>query len=143
MDSLMWARIHGGTSHFPIALIIASLVFDGTAWAIRREPYTRDLQAAGFYALILGALACFPTVLSGLLISRWETLGSGFLLRHHLYLWPGFGLMVALAVWRLMMRNRATRRALGVYLALCLLTAILLAIAGYWGGEMLINATGQ
>ncbi len=142
MDSLMWARMHGGTTHFPIALIAASLLFDGAAFAVRREPYTRDLHAAGFYALVLGALVCFPAVLSGLLISRWETFGAGMLLQHHLYLWPSFGLMIGLAVWRLMMRDRATRRALGIYLAFCLLTAILLMMSGYWGGEMLVKAGG-
>lgn len=42
--------------------------------------------------------------------------GSGLLAKHHTFLWAAFGSFVGLAVWRLMVRDRASRPALGLYL---------------------------
>ena len=46
---------------FPIALMIASFLFDALAY-VGREPYKRDLHVAGFYTLLLGAPASFVAV---------------------------------------------------------------------------------
>lgn len=77
MNMKFWADIHGGTTHFPIALLITSFVFDAIAYVINRDPVRRDLHIASFYALLLGALGSFAAVLSGLIISRWEVFGMG------------------------------------------------------------------
>ncbi len=135
MDKL-WANLHGGSTHFPIALMIASFLFDAAAsWG--REPYKRDLHVAGFYALMLGAAATFVAVVSGLVISAWAFFGSGTLAAHHDYVWPAFGLMIGLAVWRLVVRDTASRPAFAVYLVCAAITAGLMAAAGYWGGEQM------
>jgi uncharacterized membrane protein len=34
----LWANLHGGSTHFPIALMIASVIFDGLAYLINRDP---------------------------------------------------------------------------------------------------------
>lgn len=136
MNSKFWANIHGGSTHFPIALIIASALFDIAGYVRNREPQSRDLYAASFYALALGALASFVAVLSGLIISGWHFAGAGLLGKHHLFVWPAFGLIVALAVWRLVVRQQASRHAYGAYLAVSLAGAALMALAGYWGGEL-------
>ncbi len=134
--SNLWANLHGGSTHFPIALMIASFLFDTAAY-FGREPYKRDLHVAGFYALLLGAAATFVAVLSGLIISAWKFFGHGMLAAHHDYVWPAFGLMIALAVWRLVVRDTASRPAFAIYLVCALVTAGLMAAAGYWGGELL------
>ena len=131
--------MHGGVTHFPIALIVASVLFDLIGYLLNREPHSRDLHAAAFYALMLGALASFAAVLSGLIIANWQILGSGLLGKHHLFLWPAFALMVGLAAWRLVVRFGASRRAYAVYIGVSVLTAGLMGIAGYWGGEMLLG----
>lgn len=136
MSSQFWANIHGGSTHFPIALIIASVLFDSAGYALNREPHSRDLHIAAFYALLLGAAASFVAVLSGLIISGWHFAGEGLLAKHHLYVWPAFGLIVALAVWRLVARQQASRHAYGAYLVVSLAGAVLMALAGYWGGEL-------
>ncbi len=135
MDKL-WANLHGGSTHFPIALMIASFLFDALAY-VRREPYKRDLHVAGFYTLLLGALATLVATLSGLAISAWVFFGNGTLAKHHDFVWPAFGLMIALAVWRLVVREQATRPAFAVYLVAAGVTAGLMAAAGYFGGELL------
>lgn len=139
MDTSLWIKLHGGITHFPIALMIASVFFDlaGTVW--RREPQRGELRKAGFLTLILGAVACFGAILSGLLLTNWETMGAGSMARHHEFVWPAFALIVGLAVWRLVMQERATRRAFGIYLTLSVAAAAFMAAAGYWGGELLLG----
>ena len=138
MDNKLWANLHGGSTHFPIALMIASFLFDALAF-VAREPYKRDLHTTGFYSLLLGAAACLVAVVSGLVISAWVFFGNGTLAKHHDFVWPAFGLMIALAVWRLVVRRDASRPAFGVYLAAAGITAGLMAAAGYFGGELMGN----
>ena len=135
MDKL-WANLHGGSTHFPIALMIASFFFDSVGFFVR-EPLKRDLHVAGFYALLLGAVATFVATLSGLVVSAWTFWGQGTLGKHHDFVWPAFGLMVGLAVWRLVVRETAARPAFAVYLACAALTAGLTTAARYWGGALL------
>jgi hypothetical protein len=81
-------------------------------------------------------LASFGAVLSGLVISRWRTFGTGSLLQHHLFVWPAFGISIGLVVWRLIMRDRASSRAFVIYLCGMAVASALIFAAGYWGGEM-------
>jgi mono/diheme cytochrome c family protein len=119
--------------------MVASLLFDAAGHVINRDPHSRDLRAAGFYAIILGAVASFAAVLTGLLLTGWVAGGSGMLLSHHLFLWPAFTLLVGLAAWRLYAGNGSSRRTFAVYLALSGVTAVLLSAAGFWGGEMVMR----
>lgn len=139
MGNKFWVDMHGGSTHFPVALIVASMLFDLIGYVINREPHSRDLHVAAFYSLMLGAVASFGAVLSGLIISRWQVFGDGTLAKHHDFVWPAFALIIGLAVWRLIVRERATRHAFAVYLACSIITAVLMATAGYWGGEMLLG----
>ena len=142
MDNSLWVKMHGGMTHFPIALIMASILFDMAGLVV---PESADmsrragLRGAGFYTLILAALSSFGAVASGLVISHGEIWGRGNLARHHTFLWPAFGLVIALAVWRLVVGNRASSRSFKVYLATSLITGAAMGAAGYWGGELLLN----
>jgi uncharacterized membrane protein len=142
MDNSLWVKMHGGTTHFPIALVMASVLFDlvGLLAPDNADKSRRSgFRAAGFYTLILGALGSLGAVLSGLVISHGQLWGRGNLARHHTYLWPAFGLLMALAVWRLVVGNHASSRGLRIYLAVSMVTAALMSAAGYWGGELLLN----
>ena len=142
MDNSLWVKMHGGTTHFPIALVMASALFDlvsslapDNADKSRRSGF----RAAGFYTLILGALGSLGAVLSGLVISHGQLWGRGNLVRHHTFLWPAFGLLTSVAVWRLVVGIHASNRAFRLYLGIALITAALMGAAGYWGGELLLN----
>lgn len=132
-----WQHAHGGSTHFPIALAIASFVFDLLASVARGDAFRRDLRVAAFYAMLLGAAASAGAVISGLALTSWDTRGAGTLARHLQFIWPAFGLLIGLAVWRLVVRDRASRRAFGLYLSACGAVCGLLIGAGYWGAEML------
>ena len=131
--------MHGGATHFPIALLMVSVVFDVAGFWWRSELPRREFYALGFYSLLIAAAASPVAVLSGLALSRGQLLGTGALARHHLFVWPAFGLMIGLAVWRLVVRERASRRARGSYLALATLTTVAMMTAGYLGGEMILG----
>ncbi len=142
MSNALWAKMHGGTTHFPIALIMASALFDMASLFFPDNPgKTRrsSFQAAGFYTIILGALGALGAVGSGLVMSKGQLLGQGNLARHHVFLWPAFGLLISLAVWRLVVQDRASLRGFKIYVAGSMLTSVLMAAAGYWGGELLLN----
>ncbi len=142
MDNSLWVKMHGGTTHFPIALVMASALFDlmGSLVPDNQDKSRRaGFRAAGFYTLLLGALGSIGAVVSGLVISHGQLWGRGNLAHHHTYLWPAFGLLVALAAWRLVVGSRASNGAFKTYLAAALLAGGLMAAAGYWGGELLLN----
>jgi uncharacterized membrane protein len=139
MSQTFWARMHGGATHFPIALLMVSVVFDHAAFWWRDELRRRDFRALGFYSLLIAAAASPVAVLSGVALSKGILFGTGLLALHHYFIWPAFGFLIGLAVWRLVTRERASRRAQGGYLALASMTLAAMMTAGYWGGEMIIG----
>src|SRR6266567_437614 len=120
MNPIFWARMHGGATHFPIALLMVSVVFDHAGFWWRNELRRREFRSVGFYSLLIAATASPFAVLSGIVLSKGQLMGTGALALHHVFIWPAFGLLIGLAVWRLVVRERASRRASG-YLALATL----------------------
>jgi uncharacterized membrane protein len=142
MNPILWAKFHGAATHFPIALTMTSTTCDLLGSCVRDDPLKSrqaGLHAAGLYSLLIAALGSIAAVLSGLFLSQGTLWGRGNLAQHHLYLWPAFGLLLALAVWRLMVGNRASNPAFRIYLAAAVLTSALMGAAGYWGGELIMN----
>ena len=139
MNQTFWARTHGGATHFPIALIMVSVLFDVAGFWWRDEARRREFYSVGFYSLLIAAAASPVAVLSGIALSKGILLGTGMLALHHYFVWPAFGLLIGLAVWRLVVRERASRRARGFYLAVASLTLVAMMTVGYWGGEMIIG----
>ena len=141
IDPALWPKLHGASTHFPMALTMAAALFElGAAIVPGPSPHSRSLRAAGYYTIILGALGTFPAVLSGLFMTRGETLGHDALLFHHLFVWPAFAGIVALGTWRGLVGETASPVASRIYLAALLLVSALMAGAGYWGGELVLNS---
>lgn len=138
MDTSLWAKAHGATTHFPIALAMVSVVFDGAGFIVAGRPVARDLHAVGYWTVLIGAIGSIGAVASGLLMTKGSVLGHDTLRMHHLFVWPAFGLLVALATWRAVVGRRLTRRMLGGYLAMVVVMTGLMSAAGYYGGEMMI-----
>lgn len=137
LPSDFWAKLHGASTHFPIAMILGACAFDLLAVLAWEMPLGRNASIAGMFAITLGALGGILAVASGLFLTKGEIWGSDALRWHHLFVWPAFGLMVAVASWRLIVRDRLTRRSYVVYVAVQLVLTALIAASGYWGGELL------
>jgi uncharacterized membrane protein len=139
MNQTFWARLHGGATHFPVALLMISVIFDYAGFWWRDDIRRREFRALGFYSLLVAAVASPVAVLSGIALSKGIVLGTGMLALHHYFIWPAFGLLIGLSAWRLVMRERGSRRAHGCYLVLASVALASMLSAGYWGGEMIIG----
>ena len=137
----LWEMMHGGSTHLPIALMLVSAVSDGLGCLIKTDPVRDRFHVAGFIMLIAGTLGAFPAVLSGLMLARWEIGGGGALFWHHVFLWPAFGLLIGLSVWRIIVRGKRSRTGLFIYLLFAFLAALLVSGAGFWGGEILLGSS--
>jgi uncharacterized membrane protein len=141
IDPSIWPKMHGASVHFPVALAMAAALFDGLGYVWpKSSPRKAQLHSAGYFTIILGALGTFPAVLSGLFMTKGETLGHDALLFHHLFVWPAFAGLVGLGVWRALVSDQASPRSFAAYLVVLFLTAGLMAGAGYWGGELILNS---
>src|SRR6267154_26241 len=102
MEPGLWAKAHGAATHFPIALTLVSVMCDAAGFIFASRPAARDLHAVGYWTIFCSALGSVPAVASGLLMTKGSLLGHGALRLHHLFVWPAFGLLVALATWRVL-----------------------------------------
>jgi len=141
MNSLFWERAHGGLTHFPIALIFVATLFDIISLFRDRSAKGRDFSAIGYWLVILAALGAIAAVFSGLGLSKWKIMGTGLMRLHHLFVWPAFGLILALTAWRVAVRNEFSRRAFASYLIVAGCACALIGAAGFVGGEMLLGET--
>src|SRR5205085_1657890 len=139
MNSLFWSRLHGGATHFPIALIFATAFFDAIGFVVRRsEDRRREFSTIAYWLALFGALSSFGAVFSGLALSNWTFGGTGAVLRHHLFVWPAFALLIGLGTWRSLVRPDVSGRPFVIYFAGMIVGCSLIAVAGYFGGEMLL-----
>jgi uncharacterized membrane protein len=139
MSPETWAKMHGATVHFPIALILCSGALDALGFFFPAPAIRRGLHAAGYWTLILGAAGTVPAVVSGLVMSRGVMLGHDTLRLHHVFAWPAFALIVGLATWRVLAGDFTPRKPPGGYLVAAGLAAVLVMAAGYFGGEMMLG----
>jgi uncharacterized membrane protein len=138
-DAGFWDRVHGGSTHLPIALALTSALFD-VVGSIAPSGRIRDsFRFSGYFTLLLAALGAVPVVVSGLVLTKWDALGSGVTLLHHYFVWPSFGLLIGLTVWRSIVRHRSSRIGFSIYLVAILTTAVLISATGFWGGELVLN----
>lgn len=135
-----WAQLHGGTTHFPFALLLCSAAFDGIGFLFAGRAFVRDFHAAGYWTIVLAAAGSVGAVISGLFMTHGSVVGHGALRMHHLFVWPAFGLLIGLATWRIIVGRRATRAMLGGYIAGVVVAAALMSAAAYWGGEMMLRS---
>jgi len=137
IDPTTWSKLHGATTHFPIALMLVSAFCDGASLACGKADWQRALRSTATVTVVLGALGSYAAVATGLIVAKWQFWGHGTLLHHHQFVWPAFALMVGLATWRAAARFSPSRKPPIAYLILMVFAAALMSGAGYWGGELL------
>src|SRR5512140_1149218 len=139
MSATFWQRIHGGSTHFPIVLLLASVAFDLVASRTRDEPLRRGLHAAGFGSAVVGLLGGVGAVVAGLMMTHGRMLGGGYERIHHLFVWPAFVMSLIFVGWRSFQRGRIPERGLAVYVVGMAVVSVLMVGAGYSGGEVLLG----
>lgn len=131
----LYAPLHAIFAHFTIALTASSLAFDVGA-VVFGIP---SLAAAGWWTLAAASLLTALTLASGIssrLRLPMEEGEARSFLRTHMALGPVFyGLLLAAAVWRAVLWERATPVPV-VYLLALGLVALVMTVQGYLGGEL-------
>jgi len=109
---------------------------------IQEAAVCAGVAVSKLYGLAVAALASLGAVVSGIALTKGDLWGRGDLGWHHRFVWPAFGLLVGLAVWRLVVRDAMSRTGLCLYLILMLVASGFIAAAGYFGGEILLSGGG-
>jgi uncharacterized membrane protein len=129
------APLHSVFVHFTIALTAFSLIFDGLGRLLNNS----SLGDAGFWTMASAAFITPATLLSGAVSAAKVPLEEGearSFLRFHMVLgFVFYGLLVALAVWRLLFWQDATVVSFW-YLAALVVAVVMMALQGYLGGEL-------
>jgi uncharacterized membrane protein len=126
--------LHPLAVHFPLALCLTSTFFDFLAWRQGDPLYRRT----AYWLVGLGLLGALVSIGFGwidLLEQERQGVGTGLGLRHRLHsgvAYAATGVYAANFGWRWRTRNRRSRLLLG----LSVLGAMLIAIAGYLGGDL-------
>ena len=130
--------MHGGATHLPIGLVLGAAFFESLAFVFQDSPKQREFKVTAYWLMIVAALGSFGAVFSGLALAKWTFGGTGLVLRHHMFVWPSFGLIVGLGAWRFLVGAETTRRVHALYLGAVLVACALISVAGFFGGEMLV-----
>jgi len=128
-------EMHMAAAHFPIALMVSSVFFDGTGLLFRKE----QLRETAFWVHLLAAAACVGTVALGLLGNPFKGSAGPLGARVQQHQLIGIATMVIcviLAVWRIRRRNRFTGSQLAVFAAISLAGAAAVTVAGYLGAHI-------
>jgi len=137
IDPAIWSKLHGATTHFPVALTLVSAFCDCASLMPGDADRQRGLRFTASVTIVLGALGSYGAVVSGLWMTQWRVWGHGTLLWHHVFVWPAFALMTGLATWRVLTRREPALKPPLLYLACMIFAAGVISGAGYWGGELL------
>lgn len=133
-----WLEVHGGLTHFPVALLVTSLAFDVGATLFRQW---RVWHKVAFWLLVAGVISLVPAAFTGWMTSRALFTGAArppeiFSLHWRLIVGVS-ALAVAHLTWRRGYWDK--ERAQPGMLALSALTAAGVCIAGYLGGGMVLG----
>jgi uncharacterized membrane protein len=130
--------IHPMVVHFPIALLITSVVFDllATRWC------HKNLQDAGFYTLIAGLVGAAVAVLTGAIAEETaENLGipESVLGIHEGLGYATFVFFIGLLALRLLMRWKLIKDMPALYLTMGFVGVVILTVTGYVGGSLVYD----
>lgn len=118
--------------HFPIALFLVGVAFDGLAQWKRNS----NLAAVAYYNLSVAAVSTLPVVATGLLAWRWQLEGAR--LKGNLLLHLVLGAVSSLMIWLVWWFHRRGRRENGrlpLYrLPVELAAALIVGLTGHLGG---------
>lgn len=134
--SNLFTHLHPAITHFPIVLLIASVLLDLYG---RWQPAVRR---TAWITLLLGTLTAIPAVITGIIahIPYEETAVIESIEQHQ---WLGFlttGVFIALTAWRWGSRRAGDEQtASWPYLAVGVLGLVVLTLAGLTGGNLVYN----
>ena len=127
--------LHPMIVHFPIALLITSVLFDAAS-----HMFTRDsLRDGALWLLILGLMGGIAASIAG----DWAEeaaekagIAESLIETHESLAFATLAIFGLLFVWRLYLRNQFTRHTLAIYLLVATVGIGTLSATGYYGGDL-------
>jgi len=130
-------RMHPVLVHFPIALLIAGVLFEFVAIVIRRD--RTKPSAAGLACVVVGALGAGAAAWAGWLNADLESHGSGVADLMETHRWLGIvaaSLAGVALIGGLIGATGKARAMTGLYRVALVLAAGVVGAAGHWGGSL-------
>lgn len=127
--------IHPMIVHFPIALLIASVVLDLLAF----RWLTKSFREASLYTLIGGLLGAVLAIVTGSLAEDLVVKGGApkaVIERHETLAYVSTALFAALLAMKILIRSGRLRELPVLSLAVGLVGLGVLSVAGYFGGSL-------
>jgi uncharacterized membrane protein len=131
----MQRPVHPALVHFPLALLMTSLLADAGYFFTALPP----LRHAGFWMLAVACGTGAITVLAGLYDMRRAPLQEDVHQRVHRHMWIGLALYAvigALTAWRWTIYSDPARQVTMLYLDAAFLASVLAAFQGWLGAEL-------
>jgi uncharacterized membrane protein len=127
-------ELHQASAHFPIALLLSSVLFDFLGAIFKKE----TLRQSAFAMHLFGTLTAVLTVALGWFGNPYSGAGAAAQ-RANIHRWWGVATLVVfalLALWRLARRNDLAKRERLVYGSLALLGVAVVLVTGYLGARI-------
>jgi uncharacterized membrane protein len=131
LDSLR-PLLHPILVHFPIALLFASVALDLAGYIFRFVNLTR----AGFYLLVLGVAGAGVAAITGPDHATGSAAADALLISHQTFALLTVALGVSLLLVRFFAADGISAPWVFLYLAVALALLGVLAVTGYYGGEL-------
>lgn len=128
-------NIHPALTHFPIALLTFSLLFDIISVLLGRV----DFERIGFWTQLLGVAGLGATIVSGLLARSGLSIhepADQIIQLHQQVAFSVAVLASILLLWRIGVRFQIPQRRRNLYLLLSFATVLLLWVGAWYGGEL-------
>ncbi|TAL09821.1 MAG: DUF2231 domain-containing protein [Nitrospirae bacterium] len=130
--------IHPMVVHFPIALLIISVLFDAMATQWRHKSF----QDTGFYTLIAGLLGAVVAVVTGAMaeeVAEGKGIPESVLEIHEALGYATLLFFLGLLALRLLMRWKLIKEIPALYLAMGIVGIAILTVTGYVGGSLVFD----
>ena len=127
--------LHPILVHFPIALLITSVLFDAAGVIVKREA----LREGALWLLALGLVAGVAAGVAGLVAKEAAGkagIAESLIERHETLAFVTLAIFGTLLGYRLFLRNQLVRVTLAVYLIGALVGIGTLSATGYFGGHL-------
>lgn len=127
--------LHPMIVHFPIALLLTSVLFDAASHFFKRE----SLRDSALWLLVLGLIGGIAASIAGDFAEEAAEkagIAESLIETHESLAFVTMGIFGVLLLWRVFLRNQFSGRLLAIYLLVATIGVGTLSATGYYGGDL-------